>query len=283
MADNGANLRAELALYALKVVMAVAIGIGMITVTALIWLALDVMLLAFAGVLFAILLRTLANLLARHTPVDEGWSVLVAVLALTLVTAAGFWFSASRVLSEAENMTRFLPQAAEIVRQRLLLYEWGDWLLQQFGAIDWGSRRMDVLGKTTGILSSLFGMLVNLLIVGFLGVYLAVKPGIYLNGFVRLFPVLRRGRVQDVLDEVGRTLKWWLFGTAGAMALIGVATGTGLWLLGIQFPLALGLLAALLAFVPYLGPVLSAIPALLVSASQGTQYLLYVAALYLGI
>lgn len=283
MANAGASLREELAVYALKVVIAVGIAGGIVTVMALLWLALDVMLLGFAGVLLAVLLRALANWLARHTPLAQGWAVLVAVVLLVLLVGVSLWFSASRVVREAETMARFLPHVAENMRQRLLLYEWGEWLVQQIDAIDWSSRRIDVLGKTTGALSSVFGTLVNLLIVAFLGLYLAVQPELYLKGFIRLFPVPRRERIREVLLEIGRSLQWWLVGILLSMTLIGVVTGTGLWLLGVHFPLALALLAALLAFVPYIGPVLSAIPALLVSAGQGTEYVLYVALLYLGI
>jgi predicted PurR-regulated permease PerM len=81
------------------------------------------------------------------------------------------------------------------------------------------------------------------------------------------------------MAEVRQKLYWWLLGRLLSMAVVGVATGLGLWLLGMPMVLSLALLAALLVFIPNLGPILSAIPALLVSLPEGMFW--SVLALYL--
>jgi predicted PurR-regulated permease PerM len=79
---------------------------------------------------------------------------------------------------------------------------------------------------------------------------------------------------------LGRVLRWWLVGRFVSMAIVGAVTATGLWLIGIPSPLALGLIAALLEFVPYIGPIFAAAPALLVALVLGPTELAYVALLY---
>lgn len=74
-----------------------------------------------------------------------------------------------------------------------------------------------------------------------------------------------------------------MVGKLASMALIGVLTGLGLWLLGIQLALALAVLAGLLSFVPYLGPIVSAVPAVLLAFTQGSQQAFYVILLFLGV
>jgi predicted PurR-regulated permease PerM len=75
-------------------------------------------------------------------------------------------------------------------------------------------------------------------------------------------------------------LGWWLIGRGISMAATGILTGLGLWLLGIPLALTLALLAAVLTFVPYVGAILSAIPALLLGLVHSPTMVLYVAILY---
>ena len=67
------------------------------------------------------------------------------------------------------------------------------------------------------------------------------------------------------------------------MAFVGILTGIGLWLVGVPYALALGLLAGLLEFVPYLGPILSAIPILLVAIGAEPNVVLWALAVVVGV
>jgi predicted PurR-regulated permease PerM len=67
------------------------------------------------------------------------------------------------------------------------------------------------------------------------------------------------------------------------MMTIGVLTTLGLWVLGIDLALVLGVLAALLSFIPNIGPLIALIPAALIGLFGGPDMLLYVIALYAGI
>ncbi len=118
------------------------------------------------------------------------------------------------------------------------------------------------------------------MVVCFVGLYLALDTGLNKRGFVRLFPPGYRARATQILDELGRVLGWWLIGRGISMAATGILTGLGLWLLGIPLALTLALLAAVLTFVPYVGAIVSAIPALLLGLVHSPTMVLYVAILY---
>jgi predicted PurR-regulated permease PerM len=60
------------------------------------------------------------------------------------------------------------------------------------------------------------------------------------------------------------------------MGVVGLLTGVGLLIAGVPTPLALGLLAALLSFVPYVGPILSFIPAVLIALTVSLTKVFYV-------
>lgn len=143
--------------------------------------------------------------------------------------------------------------------------------------------RPDVLAKATGVVSNTLGALANVLIVLVFGIYLAADPEVYLGGLARLFPKGRRARVREVLLAVGSTLRWWLIGKFLSMVVIGVLTAIGLWLLGVPMAVTLALIAALLTFIPNIGPILAVVPAALLALLQSPMQVVYVCLLYFGI
>jgi predicted PurR-regulated permease PerM len=86
-----------------------------------------------------------------------------------------------------------------------------------------------------------------------------------------------------VLNSCGTAILGWLIAKISSMIIVGVLTTLGLWVLGIELALILGIIAALLSFIPNLGPVIAFIPAALVSIMSGFDALLYVAILYIAV
>ncbi len=110
----------------------------------------------------------------------------------------------------------------------------------------------------------------------FVGLYAAYEPDLYRNGLIKLVPIDRRDRTKEVLNEMRSALGRWLVGRFFSMAIVGIATGIAMWLLGIPLPMSLGVLAALLTFIPNFGPLLAAVPQMLLAVNGGTQTVLYV-------
>jgi predicted PurR-regulated permease PerM len=105
----------------------------------------------------------------------------------------------------------------------------------------------------------------------------------YRNGFLLLLPEGARDRVGKALDASGRALRMWLRGQVLSMAAVGVLTALGLWAVGVPMAIPLGILAGILDFVPFIGPLAAAIPGILVAFSQGPQVALYAALVYLAV
>ncbi len=143
------------------------------------------------------------------------------------------------------------------------------------------AQRGNLLGRITGVFSSTLGILANAILVAFIGLYLALAPGTYITGLVRLFPKQRRARMNEVLETAGETLRRWLVGRAILMVVNGVFTALGLWILGIPLALTLGTIAGLLNFVPNIGPIIAGVPAVLIAWTLGPVPALYVLLLYI--
>ena len=115
------------------------------------------------------------------------------------------------------------------------------------------------------------------------GIYLAIRPAVYREGFIKLFPIEWHDRIGATLDDNNSALRLWLGAQLMAMAIVGVLVGLGVPLLGIPSPLALGLIFALSEFVPVVGPIIGAIPVLLVALGLSWELALWALALVIVI
>lgn len=263
-------------LKAVGIVSAVVLG------ALLLWNAIDIFLLVFAAILVAVFIYSLGSFINEHTPLPYQWAVAVVVLALVGLVGLGAWLWAPRIISEATLLINALPQTIAHLRQRLSAYPWGQMLLDQIPPVNQIlSARTGMLPRMTTIFSTVLGAFTALVFVLFAGLYLAIDPQLYEKGLVRLVPVSKRDHARHILHVLGYTLRWWLVGRLSSMLIIGVLTTVGLWLLGMPLALVLGVLAGLLEYIPNFGPILAAIPALLIALTQGSQQVLYVLGLYL--
>lgn len=130
------------------------------------------------------------------------------------------------------------------------------------------------------IISSVFGAIGGVVIVLFIGMYIAAEPGKYRDGILHLVPHRSRPRAREVLTTLAETLRQWLIARLIAMVAIGLITGTGLALLGVKGAAALGLLAGLMELIPFFGPFVSAIPAIGIALVDSPQKALAVVVLY---
>lgn len=262
----------------------VALVAAVVLLLLLLWTARSVLLLGFAGVLLGIALRTPAAWLAERSSISPRWALAVVVLGVIAIFGGAFWLRGPAIAREVDVLREQLPRAGQQFQQWIAQYEWGRRALEE--APDPRGLLPDVPGavrQATGVLSRAFNAIANTVIVLFLGIVLAAQPRLYVDGLVALVPPERRTRAREIIGEVGSTLQQWLFAQLIAMTVVGVLTGLGLWALGVPLAFTLAVIAWLLVFVPFLGPLLSAVPAVLLAFLDGPQQALYVILLYLGI
>lgn len=254
--------------------------VATIVVLLLAWQLADLLLVVFAAVLGAILFRALADLLARPTGLGPGWSLLVAVLLVTALLAVVFVLFGATIGQNVETLAEQLPTAWAAVRDRLGGASWVE------TAIDRGRDALlsgGLVSRIGGALGLAAGALTNLVLAIFGALYIAAQPSLYRAGALRLVPPPHRDRADRTLGRCGTALRGWLVGQVIAMVLVGVVTTAGLWALGVPSALALGLFAGLAEAVPIVGPIASAIPALIIALSVDPTLALWVLGLFLVI
>lgn len=266
----------SLGAYATRVLVAVAIA----SIAFLLWRVLDVLILIFAGIVLAVVFRSLAGPLVRYTPLPEGPAVAFVVIALLSCLVLLGWLIGGRFAEELGQLTSTLPAASARAREYLAQYPVGDALLDALGSL---TATSGSLQRLTGLMTTTFGALANTILVLFIAVFLAADPRLYRRGILHLIAPHTRERAARAYDAAGAALRRWLLGTGISMLCVGIITGLGLWALGVPLALSLGILAGLLEFVPFIGPIVAAIPAVLVAFTLGPLSALQVAVLYLAI
>lgn len=260
-----------------RLVLIAAIVVGLVYLG---WKLVDVALLGFGGVVFAVVLHALAGVFIRRFKWSQRWSLIFVLVVLVLCFGGLAWLFGAQLATQAEQLRDQLPKAIATVQQRI-----GEW---SGGRIDLNrlqppadtEKMFGNVAKVAGITAGFVG---HLVVMFFVGIYLAFDPDLYVRTLVRLFPVDRRDAVRTALLAAGEALRKWLIGQLASMTVVGVLTGVGLAFANVPLALALGVLAGLLDFIPVIGPVIAIVPGLILALSVDLRTAAWAAVVYIGV
>ncbi|HUR92158.1 MAG TPA: AI-2E family transporter [Gemmatimonadaceae bacterium] len=294
------------------VIRAVVLITAMYVVLHLLWRTRSIILTVFLGVLFAIAVSAGADKLQKFRIPRAIGAPFIVLAFLGLLGAFGAWMGPT-VREQSTELRTKLPEALEKLENWIEGQSDGvvgtvlgvpdpdslaraeraaarvptvqvvtedepkglrERLTEQIGGA--GRYFLPVLGSTLAVVAAV-------LLVLFVTIYVAVNPGMYQRGALRLLPPRNRERASVVLGAIGATLRKWLVTQLIAMVVIGVVTTAVLLALGVRAAIPLGILAGLLEFVPTLGPILSAVPAIAMGFVDSPEKALFVTLAYVGI
>jgi predicted PurR-regulated permease PerM len=249
-----------------------------IIVGAICWLIGDVLLVLAAGLLVAIAIGSFTDWLMARGVARRGLALATVMITIAAGLSILGWLLAPEISAQTDELVQQVPRAWNGLMESLRRYEWGRALVSPHAG-----EPLAVVSNATGVVASALRTLGELGIVIVIGTYLALDPEPYRRGLLRLVPSQRRARTAEVLAVVEVALQRWLLSRLVAMVIVASATALGLWLLSVQLALTLGLLSGLLTFVPYLGAIVSAVPAVLIALTQGRMAVLNVVLLYVAV
>lgn len=266
-----------------RLLVALAVTAGLVVLVTLLPGLSHALLVVFAAILMAVFLDGLSRFPDRlHLPHPLS---LVAVSLLLLVVVIAFAiFIAPPVAEQIGQLGGRITQGMQRIKDWLERYPLGELLLRTMPPPEQAlPSASQVLGRLTDVFSTALGAITNAILVLLIGFYLAFQAPLYSNSIVGLLPPRRRARGQEVLAALSHALRWWLIGRITAMVIVGVLTALALTFIDIPLALALGFIAGVLAFIPYLGPILSVIPAVLIALVESPASALYVIIIYAGV
>jgi predicted PurR-regulated permease PerM len=246
---------------------------------ALVTFAFHFILVVFAGILLAVLLDGLTGQLRARVSMPHGAALAVVLITLLALIGGFVWLIGPQVVAQGQELQERLPEAVEAAEGWLASYGWGQALLDE--ASDLSGMIGGVVAQLTGVFTTMFSAIFYTVIALFVGLYGAARPALYVDNAIHLVPKRHKQRAREVIESVARALRHWFLGQFIAMVAVGTLTTIGLMLLGVPQALSLGLLAGLLEFVPYLGPIAVSVPIVLVGLLQGPEMALYVGIFFL--
>ena len=300
------------------VLQATAIVTGYLIALLLLWIARDIFLTAFIGILFGLAVGSGAALLTRLR-VPRGLAAALVVFGfIGILYGIAVWI-APTLRDQGALLRERVPEAVDRLEVWLNarpglagLVLGGQHVTQQRtagrdSAAAAAAKRAAVAADTAGatavptlrqrvsqelsgasryffpFLSSTVTVAAGLFLILVLSIYIGADPNLYHTGLLHLFPHGARARAQIVLGRVAVVLRKWLVTQLIAMVVIGVVSTGALLALGVKAAVALGVIAGLLEFVPTIGPILAAVPAVAMGFLDSPQMALSVALAYLVI
>jgi predicted PurR-regulated permease PerM len=230
-----------------------------------VWFQWKLLLLAFAGFMLAILLHSMAAWVDRHTPLSPGLAYLATLLAIAGILALAILVLGPRFITQLSKVAALLPRSVEQTRIYLQRTDWGNALLRLMQQAMQGG---NLGAKLTLLAKAVIGALIDLVVVLVIGFFGALNPRGYHEGLLLLVPEDNRQRARELTTTLVATLRSWLLGQMIPMAALGIASMISLYLLGVNLAFTLGLLTGFMIFIPYLGSVLSGIPAILMALQR---------------
>ncbi len=247
-----------------------------------------VLILFFVAVLLASALEPMVGAIREHVPLGRGLTI-VLVYATFFVTMVGLAFVVlPAAIAQAQDIIAALPAFFDQARawaadlRPNALSSSVTALIDSLAGIFEPAPPPDpeeVIEVGTAVAEAAVAFATLLTIVFFWLVEHA-----RLQRYVLAFlPAARRAGARDAWNEMETRLGLWVRGQLILMTAMGVATGTAYFLLGLPGALLLGLTAAITEAIPIVGPLLGAIPAILVAATVSPELAVVVALVYVAL
>jgi predicted PurR-regulated permease PerM len=265
-------------------------GFTAILVTVLLlWLAgtvADLLLLLFLGILLAIYLSAVTDVLVRRTEMPRGAAFVIALLGSFAALVGIAALLIPPVIEQTRQLITVMP---------IIVTEWEIRLERLFANIPgmsdvlvpgehqiFGVALREAEQMVGGLVPRLFDglhMAINLVAVIVMAIYFALRPDLYRDLAISVTPPRHREVAKEVIQAVSETLRAWTIAQLLAMTTLAMLTAAGLWLLDVPYWLAFGIFTGLVAVVPFFGTLVSTLlPALFVLAEPdgGTRALLVI-------
>lgn len=255
------------------------IALAVAALAFIVWKTAAVLILGFAAVLIAILLAGAADFLARNTFLTARWALASVVLILALLLGGVVVLFGTQISGQVTAVFGRVPQALDSLGE---LFDVPDLSKRIVDAVSSGSGGQ-LFSQLANFGYTLIGGIADLVLVLIAAVYLAADPTLYRRGTAKLFAPDEQEVVLETMNVAAAALRFWFLGQLASMVLVGSLSALAFWIIGLPSALGLGLIAGITNFVPLLGPIVGALPALLIAFNQDGNAILWTVAAILVI
>jgi predicted PurR-regulated permease PerM len=256
-----------------------AVFLGTIVALLFLWTTRSIFLTAFVALLFAVSIMPIVDRMQRfRIPRGIGAAIVVAAV-LGVLAAVGALLSP--VLQEqGGELRQRIPAAIQLISNQLAKHHIS---LGNVAAGQGGFEKQigNVIPYLFPVFSTTVTALAAIILILFLTIFFAADPLMYERGLLHLVPRRHRQRGTQVMKTIAHSLRSWVVARSVAMVTIGIVVTGTMALLHVRAFVALGVIAGLLEFVPVFGPILGAIPAIVLALADSPEKALWVAIAFL--
>jgi len=241
-----------------------------------------VMLVILVTLLLSIVISAPVDYLSRRG-MGRGLGTLLVLTIMTLVFGLAGFLLGSTVVGQVQQFVNRVPTLFSSLQDRAGQLESALGLQtslqpdpQQILESAQGFLSGGTFSAVLSVSSGLANVLSFLFVILIATIFVVAYPAPLLKGVVELFPAGRRERAREILDKMYKAVQWWFLGQVMDMVIVGILFTVALFIIGVPFALLFGILAGLLALIPFVGPVISVIPPILVSLIEDPVMALWV-------
>ncbi len=249
----------------------VIMGAGLIIWVLALFIAhiLNVVLVICLGLIFQMLLSPLVDRLSRVWP--RNWAILVVVAGTVLIVVAGGGTMVEILVHQLAGLVGRIPKDVAIVKTRMPgLLEWVRHVGVKTNLSSIEGRILSsssfIIGRVVSLLTHFVDSIVETAITLFITVYLLVDAERIHSSIVRLVPPPQREGLLAAEHTLGRVVGGYVRGQLLLSSIVGLAFGLGSWIIGLPYPVVVGIIAAVMELIPLIGPVLGAVLPVLLAA-----------------
>ncbi|MEO7212334.1 AI-2E family transporter [Mucilaginibacter sp.] len=238
--------------------------------------AFNVLLMILAATLISTYFHGLGNIIQRKTKWGRKPAMILSVGGSFAILAVLLWFMGTKIQHQVAQLSHTLPNTINAARGKLAETPVGQQVLTY---LDDNSGK--IFTTAQHFFSTSFGVLGNIYIIMFLGIFFTVSPTVYKDGFMIIIPPDKKELWQCIMNRVNFSLKGWLKGTLLSIVLIFIMLTIGLTIMGIPAVLVLALIAAMLKIIPNFGSLVAMIPGVLLALTVSTNTAIIVTLIYI--
>jgi predicted PurR-regulated permease PerM len=264
--------------YSVKVWQTTAIVCLTLTIILILRVAFNILLMALAGVLIAVYFHGLADMIIRKTKMRRKFALFISIAGTIVLLSFITWFVGSKIQRQVAELSNTLPQTIKLARAKISKTPVGEKVIEYTS----GNNSQKLLDTATTFFSTSFGVLGDLYIILFLGIFFTADTSVYKNGILFLFPAQKKSAGGNILKRIETALRGWLKSIIVSIVLITILVALGLSMIGLQGTTVLGLITGLLEIIPNFGPVIAMIPGVLLALTISTKTAVIVALIYIA-
>lgn len=223
------------------------------------------------------------------------FAILSIYLAFVAIVAGILYLTIPPLFHEAQELARTLPDLYE--RSRATVESWSHDITERIpeelraqieeavagGGDVLADAALGVIARTISGVSNAVTLVIGLAVVPFFLFYVLKDREKVVGGLYTMLPPTGRMHTRNVVLIVNHVVGSYVRAQLLSATIVGLLVFVGLTILGIEFAAVLGLVAGLFGLIPIIGPVLGAVPGLLVALASSPEKVILVALVYLAV